>query len=67
MASVSDMPNIAGYIMSFRTSHFSSSLLIGQFLGQNRSIMADLETFLWHFLCNVNHLAWPDPQSHGRF
>ena len=30
-------------------------------LEQNRSIKGDLETFLRHFLRNVNHLAWPDP------
>jgi hypothetical protein len=30
-------------------------------LEENRSIKADLETFLGHFLRNVNHLAWPDP------
>ena len=55
-------PEVQMYIMPFRTSHFSSSLLIWQFWRQNRSIMANLETFLWHFLCNVKYLAWPDPR-----
>jgi len=34
-------------------------------LEENRSIKVDLETFLGHFLRNVNHLAWPDPITHA--
>jgi hypothetical protein len=30
-------------------------------LEQNRSIKTVLETFLCHFIGNVNYLAWPDP------
>ena len=54
------MPDITGNIMSFCTSHFSSILLMGQFWGENRSIKADLETFLSLFSRNVSHLAWLD-------
>jgi hypothetical protein len=31
-------------------------------LEDNRSIKAVSETFLGHFICNVNYLAWPDPR-----
>ena len=55
------MPDMAGYIMSFCSSHFSLFLLTGQFLGANRSIKAVLGVFLRHFWRNVNHLARPDP------
>jgi hypothetical protein len=55
------MPDITGYIMSFGTSHFSSILLNRAVLEENRSIKTDSETFLCHFIGNVNYLAWPDP------
>ena len=61
MAPVGYMPDMAGYIMSFCSSHFSLFLLTGQFLGANRSIKAVLGVFLRHFWRNVNHLARPDP------
>ena len=32
-------------------------------LEENRSIKTDSETFLCHFTCNVNYLAWPDPPA----
>jgi hypothetical protein len=57
------MPDMAGDIMPFCTSHFSSSPIIGQFLGENRWIKTVLEAFLKHFIRNVNHLAWPDPRA----
>ena len=31
-------------------------------LVENRSIKTDSETFLCHFIGNVNYLAWPDPR-----
>ena len=66
MASVGYMPDIAGYKMSFCTSHFPSILLIGQFWGKNRSIKTISETFLNHFIRNVNYLAWPDPRAYPK-
>ena len=57
------MPDIAGDIMSFCTSHFSSILLTRAVLEENRSIKTVSETFLCHFIGNVNYLAWPDPRT----
>jgi len=54
------MPDMAGYIMSFCTSHFVESLNRAV-LAENRSIKTISERFLCHFISNVNYLAWPDP------
>jgi hypothetical protein len=57
------VPDMAGNIMSFCTSHFSSSPLIGLFYRENRSIKTVSETVLRHFISIVNCLAWPDPRQ----
>jgi hypothetical protein len=35
-------------------------------LGENRSIKTVSETFLKHFIRNVNYLPWPDPSLHKK-
>ena len=55
------MPDMAEYIMPFCTSHFLIDSLNSAVLGENWSIKVILKTFINNFICNVNHLAWPDP------
>ena len=56
------MPDMAGYIMSFCTSHFFVDSLNRAVLEENRSTKTVSKTFLFHFIRNVNCLAWPDPR-----
>ena len=57
MASVGYMPDVAECIMPFCTSHSLIDSLNRAVLGENWSIKDVLETFLDHFIGNVNYLA----------
>ena len=46
--------------MSFCTESFFVESLNRAVLEENRSIKTVSETFLDHFIVNVNYLAWPD-------
>ena len=56
------MPNIAGYKMSYCTSHFDCNGVKWAVLEENRPIKTASETLLCHLIRNVSCLAWPVPR-----
>jgi len=60
MASVGDVPNISGKIMSIRPWH-RFVLLTVHFQGKNRQFKANIRPFIDAFLHDTRDLTWSDP------